>query len=87
MKDNTPERIYSLQELKLYDGETRDTKLVTHNGIVYDVTNCPKWRLALHENLHYPGQDLTSELVDAPHHVEVFNYPCVKVAGKLSSSQ
>ena len=35
---------------------------VAYAGVVYDVTDCPKWRRGLHENLHWPGQDLTAEL-------------------------
>jgi predicted heme/steroid binding protein len=37
----------------------------------------------MHEFLHFPGQDLTGELVDAPHETEVFKHDCVKVIGKL----
>lgn len=55
-------------------------------GIVYDVTDCPKWRTGLHEELHFAGQDLTSELPDAPHELEVFRHPCVKRIGRLISN-
>jgi len=40
----------------------------------------------MHERLHFPGQDLTSELPDAPHKKDVFTRPCVKVVGKLEES-
>jgi predicted heme/steroid binding protein len=62
-------------------------KLIAYHGIVYDVSDCPKWRSDLHEQLHFPGQDLTGELSDAPHQEEVFSRPCVKVVGKLESNQ
>jgi predicted heme/steroid binding protein len=38
----------------------------------------------MHERLHFPGLDLTSELPDAPHKEEVFTRPCVKVVGRLA---
>lgn len=78
-----PDRIISLQELKRGTGGRGTRKLIAFNGIVYDVTDCPKWRLDLHENLHFPGQDLTSELPEAPHQEEVFKHDCVKIIGRL----
>ena len=79
------ERIFTERELRRYNGERGIPKYVAHNGVVYDVTDCPKWRPELHEHLHFPGQDLTSELPDAPHGEEVFERPCVKRVGKLRS--
>lgn len=80
-----PDRIITLLELKRGTGERGTRKLIACNGIVYDVTDCPKWRLDLHENLHFPGQDLTSELPDAPHREEVFNHDCIKIIGRLET--
>jgi hypothetical protein len=37
----------------------------------------------MHENLHFPWQDLTDELRDASHEELVFMHPCVKVVGRL----
>jgi predicted heme/steroid binding protein len=37
----------------------------------------------MHEFLHFPGQDLTSELPDAPHQEEVFSHDCIKITGRL----
>lgn len=78
-----PEKIVTLSELKRNTGERGTRKLIAYNGIVYDVTDCPKWRLDMHEWLHFPGQDLTSELPEAPHGEEVFKHDCVKIVGKL----
>lgn len=64
-------------------GERGTRRLVAHQGIVYDVTDCRKWSTGLHEGQHFPGQDLTGELPDAPHGDEVFEYPCVKRIGPL----
>jgi predicted heme/steroid binding protein len=47
-----PQRVISLAELKCNTGERGTRKFIAHNGIVYDVTNCPKWRLDMHEWLH-----------------------------------
>lgn len=78
-----PHREIPLAELRRNDGERTARKWIAHNGIVYDVTDCPRWQKELHERLHFPGQDLTSELPDAPHKDEVFTRPCVKVMGRL----
>jgi predicted heme/steroid binding protein len=77
------ERIVTNIELRRNTGERGSRKWIAFDGMVYDVTDCPKWRMDLHEQLHFPGQDLTSELPDAPHQAEVFSRPCVKVVGKL----
>ena len=82
-----PEIHISEQELRRNNGDRGSRKYVAHAGIVYDVTDCPKWRLDMHEFLHFPGQDLTSELPDAPHEDEVFSRPCVKIVGKLQLSE
>ena len=49
-------------ELRRNTGERGTRKFIAYQGIVYDVTDCPKWRNDLHEQLHFAGQDLTSEL-------------------------
>jgi predicted heme/steroid binding protein len=78
-----PEREITEMELRRSTGERGTRMYVALRGIVYDVTDCPKWRSGLHENLHFAGQDLTEEFPDAPHMLEVFQHPCVKVAGRL----
>lgn len=83
---NTSENIVTQMELKRNTGERGTRKFIAYHGIVYDVTDCPKWRMDLHEQLHFAGQDLTSELPDAPHQEDVFSRPCVKVVGKLQNS-
>lgn len=80
------ERIVTQMELRRNTGERGSRKWIAFHGIVYDVTDCPKWRTDMHEQLHFPGQDLTSELPDAPHREDVFSRPCVKVVGKLQEA-
>lgn len=77
------EKIFTERELRRYSGDDGGEILIAFEGIVYDVSNCPKWRRGMHENLHYPGQDLTTEMPDAPHKNDVFNRPCVKRVGRL----
>ena len=57
---NIPEHIISNLELRRNTGERGTRMWIAHNGIIYDVTDCPKWRTGMHEFLHFPGQDLTS---------------------------
>ncbi|GAB1470768.1 hypothetical protein MASR2M66_16460 [Chloroflexota bacterium] len=80
-----PERIISISELKHNTGERGSRMWVAFDGIIYDVTDCPKWRTGLHEFLHFPGQDLTDELDGAPHMEEVFKHDCVKIIGRLEN--
>lgn len=78
------ERVWSEAQLRHYTGERGRRMYIAYAGIVYDVTDCPKWRRGLHENLHWPGQDLTAELAAAPHTESVFNHPCAKRVGRLA---
>jgi predicted heme/steroid binding protein len=39
-----PDRIITLLELKRNTGERGSRMWIAINGIVYDVTECPKWR-------------------------------------------
>jgi predicted heme/steroid binding protein len=77
------ERIFSELEIRRYNGENGLPRYIAYQGVVYDVSDCPKWRTEMHEQLHFPGQDLTGELPEAPHGEEVFSRPCVKRVGKL----
>lgn len=84
---NANERVITTAELRRNTGERGARKWIAFEGFVYDVTDCPKWRTDMHERLHFPGQDLTTELPEAPHKKDVFNRPCVKIVGKLESRQ
>lgn len=78
-----PNRTITRAELRRNNGDPGRRKYVAYQGIVYDVTDCPRWRLDLHERQHFPGLDLTTEMKDAPHHADVFSRPCVQVVGTL----
>jgi predicted heme/steroid binding protein len=77
------ERPITRRELMRHTGERGTRRWVAHAGVVYDVSDCPKWRSGLHEQLHFAGQDLTGELPEAPHDLEVFERPCVQRVGPL----
>lgn len=81
-----PDRNITLAELRRNNGDPGRRKFVAYQGIVYDVTECPRWRQELHELQHFPGQDLTAELKEAPHKADVFTRPCVQVVGILIQS-
>lgn len=79
-----PDKIITELELRRNTGERGTRKYVAYEGIVYDVTDCPRWQKELHARMHFPGQDLSGEInKDAPHKDEVFSRPCVKVVGRL----
>jgi len=78
------QNVYSPSDLLKFNGSDDPQVLIAFEGIVYDVTECPKWRSGLHEQQHFPGIDLTTSILDAPHSIEVFNHPCVKVVGIMS---
>ena len=80
---SAPDRFITELELHRNTGERGTHKWIAYNGVIYDVTDCPKWRTDMHEWLHFPGQDLSTELPDAPHKEDVFTRPCVKIIGRL----
>jgi predicted heme/steroid binding protein len=78
------DRIITLAELRRNNGDRGTPLWVAHKGIVYDVSECGRWKKGIHEGQHFPGQDLTDELEhDAPHDDFVFKNPCVKIVGTL----
>ena len=78
-----PQKFITLVQLRRNNGDRGTPKWIAYKGIVYDVSECIRWRLEMHEFLHFPGQDLTSELPEAPHDEIVFKHPCIKVVGRL----
>ena len=75
----------NLRQLAQHDSDA-DTFYIAYKGLIYDVSACPHWRTGLHQNEHFPGQDLTAELPNAPHGEEVFRHPSIKVIGPLAES-
>ena len=71
---------YSVQQLALRNGQDREEIWCALNGIIYDVTKSKLWRNGIHYE-HWAGQDLTDEIMDAPHNDRVFDK--FEIVGKL----
>lgn len=76
---------FTLDTLRRFNGDGTPA-YIAYAGVVYDVSGSRRWRKGLHENLHWAGQDLTSELSFAPHKDEVFRHPNIKRVGILVDS-
>lgn len=59
-------------QLALYNGQDKPEIYVAYKGKVYDVSRSRLWKNGHHYE-HWAGQDLTDELVDAPHTANVFD--------------
>jgi predicted heme/steroid binding protein len=64
-------KIYTKQQLALRNGQDRPEIWIAYQGIIYDVSSSKLWKKGMHYE-HWAGQDLTEELVDAPHSRSVF---------------
>ncbi len=62
---------YSKQQLALRNGQDKPEIWVAYKGNIYDVSHSKLWKFGKHYE-HWAGQDLTSELPDAPHSDRVF---------------
>jgi len=62
---------YTKSQLALRNGQDKPEIWVAYNGTIYDVSESRLWRKGQHYE-HWAGQDLTSELKDAPHNEWVF---------------
>lgn len=83
---NNSTQIITLAELIRCNGEDDERILIAYHGMVYDVSQSPRWQSGLHEHLHFPGQDLTAELPEAPHGIEVFDHPSIRRIGRLQAA-
>jgi len=74
------QRRFSLEELRTFNGQDGRPIYIAYNGRVFDVTASKMWRGGLHMKRHEAGQDLSSEIKDAPHGEDVLErYPQVGV--------
>jgi len=62
---------YTRSQLALRNGQDKPQIWVAFQGKIYDVTVSRLWRNGKHYE-HWAGQDLTTELADAPHSEKVF---------------
>jgi predicted heme/steroid binding protein len=73
---------YTKAQLALRNGQDKPEIWVAYAGMIYDVSASRLWRAGKHYE-HWAGQDLTDELVDAPHTAMVFDK--FVVIGRLKS--
>ena len=78
--DNLPE--FTRFQLALRNGQDREEIWVAYKGIIYDLTDSRLWRNGHHYE-HWAGQDLTEEIVEAPHTEQVFER--VTAVGRLKT--
>ncbi|TAF43685.1 MAG: cytochrome b5 [Sphingobacteriales bacterium] len=64
--------VYTKSQLALRNGQDKPQIWVAYLGFIYDVSQSKLWRNGKHYE-HWAGQDLTNELIDAPHGFAVFN--------------
>ena len=64
-------KIYTKQQLALRNGQDKPEIWIAYKGFIYDVSDSRLWKKGMHYE-HWAGQDLTEELLDAPHTEQVF---------------
>ncbi len=72
--------VFSKNQLALRNGQDKPQIWIAYQGLVYDVTESRLWQNGKHYE-HWAGQDLTEELIDAPHTNAVFSR--FKIVGVL----
>jgi predicted heme/steroid binding protein len=78
-KDDHKVNKISLRQLSLHNGQDKDEVWIAYKGKVYDVSESRLWHKGKHYE-HWAGQDLTHELIDAPHTELVFKrMPCIGI--------
>jgi len=76
------EKIFTLDELKQYNGKDGKPAYVAVDGIVYDVSASDKWKNGDHNGFE-AGNDLTDEIKNvSPHGVKMLDR--APVVGKLA---
>jgi predicted heme/steroid binding protein len=63
---------YTRSQLALRNGQDKPQIWIAYQGSIYDVTESRLWLNGKHYE-HWAGQDLTEELIDAPHTADVFS--------------
>lgn len=83
--ETSGERVFTLDELAGYDGKDGKPAYVAVDGIVYDVTALSRWLGGFHMNLHNAGQDLSDDILQAPHSKAMLQR--AKIVGKLAPAK
>lgn len=61
------QRRFTVEELKEFDGKEGRGIYIAYKGRVYDVTGSKLWRNGIHVRAHHAGEDLTANMIAAPH--------------------
>lgn len=77
------EKIFTMDELAKNDGLDGHKAYYAFEGVVYDVTDSPLWKLGKHFE-HQAGEDLTGMLEGAPHGDAIVR--AFPVVGKMEAS-
>jgi predicted heme/steroid binding protein len=63
---------YTMAQLALRNGQDKEEIWCSYKGNIYNLSPSRLWSGGKHYE-HWAGQDLTDELIDAPHDEYVFN--------------
>lgn len=63
---STQQKVFTLDELKKYNGENGNPAYAAVDGVVYDVTNAEKWKNGKHQGIA-AGNDLSKAINSSPH--------------------
>ena len=75
-------KVFTVAELREFDGKKGRKAYVSYRGKVYDVSASSLWKEGDHQSWHVAGRDLTDSMNDAPHGEE--NLAPFPVVGELS---
>ncbi len=76
------EKRFTIHKLKEFDGKEGRPGYIAFKGKVYDISNSALWKNGIHQGTHIAGNDLTGNILSAPHSEEVLLK--FHVAGVLS---
>ncbi|MDO4778711.1 MAG: cytochrome b5 domain-containing protein [Tissierellia bacterium] len=80
--NTSEEKTFTLEELSKFNGKNGAKAYVAVDGVVYDVTDSPKWKEGEHQGAVKAGADLTKEIKEmSPHGVKALEK--LPVVGKL----
>ncbi|MGD1843147.1 MAG: cytochrome b5 domain-containing protein [Thermonemataceae bacterium] len=65
-------KAYTKSQLALRNGQDKPEIWCAYMGKIYDLSSSKLWQNGQHYE-HWAGQDLTEELLTAPHTAQVFN--------------
>jgi len=60
------QRVFTIDELKQYNGKDGKPVYVAVDGIVYDLSDAKPWKTGKHQGMHTAGEDLTDAFKKAP---------------------